>query len=367
MLNVMRRGENTQKRLAVLIAISVVLAFLPFRFAQASAVTSASDTLSTILQSVGANHTIQFTLGGSDQFVSGNTITLTFPTGFDLTSLSSPNDFDFRDAATDETLQSAACGATNTIRVTIASQVVTFTACNSFSAEAAGSTIIIKIGTNATVGATGTHQIVNQSAAQNASNQKILIGGTQASGSIAVDIITNNQVTVTATVDPSISCAVDNTSTTFNTFTIGSVTTANNTITWTIGTNATGGYTLNVSDAGNGSNPGLYSSAANYVIGSADTSYNSTADLSVSATIGYGAQASKTNGDAGSATTTVASPYTSSGTTVGKLQLTSQQVASSSGAVSNATVTTTLKAKVTGLVPAGSYTDTLTYTCTGTY
>lgn len=363
----MQRGDIRTKRRALLIAITVVLAFLPMQFAMATAVTSASDTLSTIKQSVGANHTIQFTLGGSDQFVATNTITLTFPTGFDLTALSSPNDFDFQDAATAETLQSAACGATNTVQVGVSGQVVTFTACGTFAAEAAGSTIIIKIGTNAVVGATGTHQIVNQTAAQNASDQKIVIGGTQASGSIAVDIIANNQVTVTATVDPSITCAVDNTSTTFSTFTIGSVTTAGSTITWTVGTNATGGYALNVSDAGNATNPGLYSSTAGYLIGSADTSYASTSDLSIAATIGYGAQASKTNGDAGSAATTVAAPYTSSGTTVGKLQLTSQLVASSSGAVSNATVTTTLKAKVTGLVPAGSYTDTLTYTCTGTY
>lgn len=362
----MLRGKFYQKQL-ILLALILASATVPFRLAHAAAVSSASDTLSTIKDSAAANHTIQFTFNGSDTFSAGNTLTVTFPTGFNLTSLSAPNDFDFRNAATDETLQSAACGATDTIQVAVSSQTVTFTACNSYTAEAAGSTVIIKIGTNATVGATGTHQIVNQTVAQNTSNAKITFGGTFATGTIAVAIVSNNQVSVSATVDPSISCSIDNTSTSFGTFTLGTVTTAGSTITWTINTNANGGYALSVADAGNGTNPGLYNSVQNYLIGSADTSFNSTADLSVSSTIGYGAQVTKTNGDAGSATTTVSSPYTSTSTTVGKLQLTPQTVASATGPVSNATVTTTLKAKVTGFVPAGSYSDTLTYVCTGTY
>ncbi len=93
----------------------------------------------------------------------------------------------------------------------------------------------------------------------------------------------------------------------------------------------------------------------------------STSDLSVAAAIGYGLQGTKTNGDAGSSATSISAPYTSTATTVGRLQLTDQTLASAAGVVSNATVTSTLKAKVTGLVPPGAYTDTLTYVCTGIF
>ncbi len=344
----------------------------------AGAINTASDTLSTIKQSVGANHTIQFTMNASDAVAATETITVTFPSGFDLTSLSSPNDFDLRINATDETLQSGACGSTDTFRAVVASQTVTFTACNSYdnTAEGSGPVVIIKIGTHTTIGTPGSNQITNQTAAQNNSDAKIVIGGTDASGTIAVEIVTDNTLAVTGTVDPQITCVISSTdgdsdanpnTTSFGTFTLGAVTTANDIPTWTISTNATNGYNISVLSTGNTTNAGLYSSAAGYVIKSADSAENSTADLSVSATIGYGLQGTKTNGDAGSATTTITAPYTSTSNSVGRLQLTAQQLASATGPVSNATVVSTLKAKVTAFVPAGTYVDTLKYVCTGIY
>jgi len=366
-----------QKALRFFLIVALVLACsFQSTHVLAGAINTASDTLSTIKQSVGADHTIQFTLNASDTFTTTETITITFPTGFNLTSLSAPNDFDFRNAATDETLITGGCAASDNVNVAVSSQTVTFTACGGYTAESAGSTIIIKIGTNASVGATGTHQITNQSAAQNNSDAKIVIGGTDAAGTVAVEIVSDNTLAVTGTVDPQITCVISSTNgdadanpntTSFGTFTLGTVTTANDIPTWTISTNATNGYNLSVRSAGNTTNAGLYSAAANYVIKSADSAENSTADLSVSATIGYGLQGTKTNGDAGSATTTVQSPYTSTSTTVGRLQLTAQALASATGPVSNATVVSTLKAKVTAFVPAGSYADTLTYVCTGIY
>lgn len=363
----LRGTINAQKTVSFIIVAVLLAVFSSSSRVSAAAINTASDTLSTIQESVGANHTLQLTLNASDTFSSGETITVTFPSGFDLTSLSSPNDFDFRNAASDETIQSAACGSTDTVRAEIASQTLTFTACNSYTAESAGSTIIIKVGTNTSVGATGTNQIINQTASENNSDAKISIGGTDAAGTIAVEIVSNNALAVTGTVDPQITCSIDDNSASFGTFTLASVTTADSTPIWTISTNATNGYSLSVRSAGNGTNAGLYSAGADYVIKSADTSENSTADLSVSATIGYGLQGTKTNGDAGSATTTISSPYTSTSDTVGRLQLTDQALASAPGPVSNATITSTLKAKVTAFVPAGSYADTVTYVCTGIY
>jgi hypothetical protein len=226
--------------------------------------------------------------------------------------------------------------------------------------------VVIEIGTNATNGVAGDQQITNQTTVQNNSNAIIAIGGTMAdSGRIAVEIINNNTVAVTGQVDPQISCAVDTNSAAFGTFTLATVTTASSTPIWTISTNATGGYNLAVRSQGNGTTAGLYSSLASYTIASA------TADLA-SASSGYGLQGTKSDGDAGSAATTVASPFTATGTNVGALVTTAfpgtgTSLASATGPVSNATVTSTLKAKVSGLVPSGSYSDTLTYVCTGVF
>ncbi len=335
----------------------------------AAAISTASDTMSTIKQSVNADHTIQFITPTG--VAAGETITYAFPTGFTLLA-EAVNNFDFAVSAagscasfTDKALALTASGATWGLDVT--SQTITVT--SGTDTIAAGRCVQLEAGTVATDGTTGAaNTIVNQTAVQNTTDAKIVIDGSMVdTGTIAVEIVTDNTLAVTATVDPSITCAVDGNIAQFGTFVTSTVDTASQTPIWTISTNANTGYNLSVKSAGNATNAGLYSSSAAYVIKSADGSENSTADLSVAATIGYGMQASKANGDAGSAASTISSPYTSTSDTVGRLQLTAQTVSSAGGPVSNATVTTTLKAKVTGLVPPGAYVDTLTYVCSGIY
>ncbi len=330
----------------------------------AAAVTSAKDTMSTIYDSAAANHTVQFVTPTG--VTAGQTITITFPTGFALGTVDY-TDIDMATGAScgsvsDKTLAGSPSGTTwGAVK---ASQIVTIT--SGTDTITAGHCVIIEIGTNATNGATGDQQITNQTVAQNNSDPKILIGGTMAdSGKIAVEIVANNTVAVTGQVDPQISCSIAGTSSDFGTFTLNTVTTGGTTPVWTISTNATGGYNLAVRSTGNGSTAGLYSAGAAYTIASA------TADLAAVAS-GYGLQGTKSDGDAGSATTTVSSPFTASGNNVGALVVTAfpgsgTTLASATGPVSNATVTSTLKAKVSGLVPSGSYVDTLTYVCTGVF
>ncbi len=343
---------------------------------QAAAVTNFSDTMSTIQDGTLANHTFAFTI--QDSWQAGETLTLDFPAGFANTGFANtePEDFDVTDDGVDQTLvASGGCsGAAIEIEITTVDTSdpigFTFTRCATDATIAASSVVTIEIGTNATAGSAGNDQITNQSAAQNTTNAKITLtggGGFTDTGTVAVEVVSNNNLAVTGTVDPQITCSIDDNTAAFGTFTLATVTTADSTPIWTISTNATNGYNLSVRSVGNSTNAGLYSSAAGYVIKSADSAENSTSDLSVSATIGYGLQGTKTNGDAGSATTTIQSPYTSTTTTVGRLQLTAQALASATGPVSNATITTTLKAKVTAFVPAGSYVDTVTYVCTGIY
>lgn len=371
-LIVMTRGLKLavgrwQRRFSYLVVAVIVLSFIQISTAHAAAITTISDTLSSITDSAASNHTIKFVTPTG--VAAGQSITIAFPTGFTLGSVDY-TDIDLATSATcagsftDIALAAVASGTTwgatkSSQTVTIISDTGTVTATNCIS---------IEIGTNATYGVAGSHQITNQTVAQNTSNQKIVIAGTMAdTGTLAVVIVANGSVAVTGQVDPSISCAISANSAAFGTFVLGTVTTAGTTPVWTISTNATGGYNLSISSTGSGSFAGLYSAGAAYVIKSADSAEGSTADLSVAATIGYGVQGTKTNGDAGSAATTIASPYTSTGDTVGRLQLTAQTLASATGPVSNATVTTTLKAKVTGLVPSGAYVDTQVMVCTGVF
>src|SRR4029078_4855452 len=71
---------------SIVVLTVLILTLLPYGGfkAYAGAINTASDTLSTIKQSVVANHTIQFTMNASDAVAATETITITFPSGFDL-------------------------------------------------------------------------------------------------------------------------------------------------------------------------------------------------------------------------------------------------------------------------------------------
>jgi len=55
--------------------------------------------------------------------------------------------------------------------------------------------------------------------------------------------------------------------------------------------------------------------------------------------------------------------YNQTGNTVGGLTTTTIQLASSSQPVANREIVVTHKAAISGLTPAGSYQDTMTYNC----
>ncbi len=368
-------GLLGHKSCRLALAVILVLAFSlvkPFG-AQAASVTNFSDALSTIQQSVAANHTITFTT--ADDWSSTETLSIDLPDTFTTTGFANnePEDYDLTDDAVEQVLvANGGCSGTaleiEITTVNTSTNTFTFTRCTGDATIASGSVVVIEIGTNATTGSAGNDQITNQTAVQNNSDAIVTLAGNfGGSGTLALEIIANNTFSLSATVDPQITCAIDNTSGTFGTFTIGTIATASNSPTWTISTNASNGYSLTIHSLGNTTNAGLYSASAGYVIKSADSAEASSADLSTSDIIGYGLQGTKTNGGAGSATTSISSPYTASGNNVGRLQLTNQPLASAAGAVSNATITSTFKAVVSGLVPAGSYVDTATYVCTGIY
>ena len=155
---------------------------------------------------------------------------------------------------------------------------------------------------------------------------------------------------ITTAAAPAITCTLSATSTSFSSLSPSEVSTSSPDITITI--TSSGGFQINVKDAGNGTNPGLYKSTSpTYLILSSDATLSAGAD-------GYGIQATTTN-----TSISINTKYNKSGNNVGGLSLTDVVLATSSVAVSNATINIKHKASVSFLAPAGSYQDTITYTC----
>src|SRR3989344_5836616 len=381
-LRMRREGkEGLRVRLARLIVsvaiLSLLLPYTPSAFA--APVTSFSDVLSTMKESVVANHTFTFTI--TDGWAAGETLALAFPAGFTGAGFlnSEPEDFDVTDDGVDQTMvASGGCsGAAIEIEITTADIVdpigFTFTRCATDATIAAGSIVTIEIGTNATSGAAGNDQITNQTAAENVTDAKVTLaggGGFTDTGTLALEVIADNDVTVDATVDPSITCSFTGLTTTFSSLTTGAISTSDTSTTITASSNAQGGINIIVYDAGNATNPGLYKSAGTtYLIGSADSTYSNLATLAA-ATDGFGISASSASGSG--AALTVDGRFDASGgaNEMGGLEVgagAAISIAAASGALASRILTIVHKAAVSGLAPAGSYTDTITYVCTATY
>jgi len=175
------------------------------------------------------------------------------------------------------------------------------------------------------------------------------------------EVLAQGTVTVSATVPQSTTCNLSATSTSFGNIDTSGVFTSSPNITLTISCNPAAGCTAQVRDTGNGTNGGLYNSSANYLIPSPAAGFPNTATL-VAGTDGYGIQAATTSAGSGS-TLSLNSIYNQTGNTVGKLATTTQDLASSSSPTANREVVVTHKAAVSGLAPAGSYSDNIIYSC----
>ena len=150
--------------------ITFILSALVFLLAsvsssEAASLTFVSDTISTSVPSVVANHTISFTT--SSGVLANGTIIVTFPAGFTIGSVVF-GDMDLKDDASELTLAGTASGTD--WGAAFSSQVLTLT--NGSTVVAAGSVMELQIGTNA---ASGSNQITNHASA---ASYSVVITGT---------------------------------------------------------------------------------------------------------------------------------------------------------------------------------------------
>ena len=347
--------KNTFRKLFGLFMVLMTLSFFaPQIVIAAGPLTALSDTMSRLQKStVKSDHTIKFTTPTGVS--AGQNIQITMPTGFaigtvDYTDIDvswGPSTGAENELTLDGTASGTTWGASFTGQVlTIVSGTGTITGT---------SKVIVEIGLNAT---SGDQQITNHATA---GTYTITIAGTFTdTGTIAIVILDNDQVQLSASVDPSITFSLSANSSAFGPLSVGSITTSSPNITLTVGTNSLNGYTISVRDAGNTTNPGLYNSAATYLVGSSNAAYDDN-DLLEIGQEGYGIQAA-------SAGATIAARYDQTGNNVGGLEITATTLATyTTTMTTNHTIAVTHKAAIAAFTSAGSYADTLTYVATGNF
>lgn len=325
---------------ALLMAVAMVAITTPVR---AASLTSISDTLSRQKAATTSNHTIRYTTPSG--VAAAGTMTVTMPSGFNIGSIDY-TDIDVSWGPTtgaENELTLAASPSGTTWGAVFAGQILTIT--SGTGTITAASKVIVEIGTNATAGVAGDQQIINNSSA---ATYIISIGGTFGdTGNLAVVIINDDQIPVTAGVDPSLTFTVANTVLNLSTISTSTVSTsAYNNI--TLGTNAHNGYTITIKDSGNGSNPGLYNASIAALIAS------STATLA-GGSEGYGGNCNKVSG---SGTCTFADGATQN---VTGFTLEGGTFASYGSKPSGTdTFQIRVKAAIASSTEPGTYTDTLT-------
>ncbi|MCX6753403.1 MAG: hypothetical protein NTW62_03625 [Candidatus Nomurabacteria bacterium] len=328
--------------------------------AYAASITTFSDTLSNENASAVSNHDISFVTPTG--VASGQTIILTFDNSTSINASLDFSDIDVLDNGTNVTLAASPTGATwGAVRTS--ATVITLT--NGTTAVTAGHTIRIKIGTNATNQSTGVRQITNGPAG----TTTLAISGTFTdTGTLAMAIISNDVVTVTATVAPTISFALSSNAISFGTLTsangkwadsstgqtaiAGNLPTAAHTM--TVSTNASSGYV--VSELGTTLASGANTIAAATISADSDGTPNS-------------AQFATSFSTSGSSTinTSYARSSNSSWSYANSASVPVVIVTSPAAPVSSEVITASYLANISGSTPAGSYTTGVTYIATATF
>lgn len=344
------------KLFAVFMILLLTAIFIPS--AKAAQVTNLKDTMSRLEKSQASNHTIRFSPGKA--ISAGQTITLTFPDGFNIGSVDytdidlyycEPGDcFSKILGATPSGATWGASFSGQTLTIESGTDTIPFTT----------TYVEIEIGTHATDQTTGDQQITNHATAD---TYKITIGGTFGnSGQLAVVIVADDQVEVSTTVDPTLTFTITNNSVTLLTAVAGnpdaSNTAYNGSNTLAAGTNATGGYAITYNGA-------TLTSGANTIdaMATKTTSSNGTEQFGINlrdnATPNVGAEPSGGSGAPASDYNT-ADQYRF-------ITATTTNLASASGPSADTTYTVSYIANIASNTQAGAYSTTITYICTGTF
>ena len=192
----------------------------------------------------------------------------------------------------------------------------------------------------------------------------IITAGSDAASNVSIDIISNDQVVVTATVPPSFTLALSgNTDAFTGNLASGSVGSTTG-ITATVNTNAKNGWFLFGSDA----NTGIRSTTQSYTVASKTPGTNATLSAGTEGFL-TGLPAGGITQGSGAGTTSAVTAYASSGSGNGSgLDTNERQIASSTGTANGAVVTVKEYAAISAVTPAATdYSDTITLVGAGSF
>ena len=338
----------------------VLLPLISTRQVQAAALTTMSDTMTRLQTDQLSSHDILITLAGANTFASGNTIQYDFDEdGSDFVVANASwvaGDFDFNDgtervvfAVTQGAAPTDACTGSvdvNDVGVEVDTDdgILTVRGCGSMTASGAAPTINFEIGTSAG----GTNRITNP---DTSGSTTIPITETTDSGTLAVPIMSSDQVTVSATVDPTITSTLSSSTCLLGTLSDANIQTC--TYTNTVNTNATSGFTSTILDDGNlrvGAND-INDAAGDNDVDAGSEEYGASTSDAGNTIVAYVACADpEPTPLEASALTTSAQSYSTAG-----------------GPVSADVTTVCHGASITATTPAGSFSHITTHITTGIF
>ncbi len=344
------------KMLSAILALAITfVALFPFTSVHAAAITNASDTMSSLTVSATSTHAIRFvTPTGANN--NTDTIIVTFPSDFNFTG-KTIGTVTFTHGATTglestETLAaSPSAAAWGAVFSGTQNRVLTLTAPTDGTGSAvlapSDKVIISYDGTNSVNPTTPGSYVTT-------------IGGTFGdAGDITVNILTSNQVDITATVPQSLTFSISDTTISFGTLTAVSARYASGTASGDateveahniiVGTNASNGYTMTV-----GGTTLTFGANTVNAIGAANTA-------SAAGTEQFGLRMTATGGSG-----TVAVPYAAAGFAFDTAAF-PDTIASATGSSANTTYSARYLANITASTEAGSYTGAVTYVATANF
>lgn len=322
--------------------------------AEAASLTALSDTMSSSKISTLSSHVMKFTTptGAGD---ASDTIIITFPSDFNFTSKTIGTVTFTHGASTGlestETLAAApSASAWGAVFSGTQNRILTLTA----PSDGVGSAVVA---TNDKV--IITYDSTNSTNATSAASYSIAITGAFGdTGDITVNILNDDQVSVTATVSQSLTFSISDNTIEFGTLSSSAAQYADNAggdaseveaHNIIIGTNASNGYTATLNGA-------TLTAGANTItaIGSSNTA-------SSAGTEQFGLRMTASGG-----TGAVTAPYAAAGFAFDTAAF-PDQVASAAGSTANTTYSARYLANITSSTEAGAYSATLTYTATANF
>ena len=348
--------------LLVIVGIVFSISFDRVQTVFAAALTTLSDTQSSLKISTLSDHTIQFVTPTG--IGAGQAITITFPSGY-ATGTFSVNNYDFATSTsascsgfTDALLAASPSGVTWGVSVATSTVYIT----SGTATIPANRCVQIRIGSNAISQASGTSVITNPSSP---GAYTLTVGGPD-TGSITQNIITDDTVAMTATVSQSLTFSISTTTLYFGTLGSGAVKYASSTNTagdalenvahtLSVATNAPGGYNLSV----RGQTMTSQQNASNTI-----TAIGASPAVSVPGSEQFGLRATAAGGTGFTVDPTFASTtaYGYDGTAT-----TSALLATGSGATNATTYSLRYMVNIAAVTEAGTYISNLVYVATANF